>query len=415
MTNLTRRHFTLLGLTPLLLGLSRDALANSSQYDDNYLLTVSASGGWDLSLYCDPKVNIAGEKTITYWSDESDIEEVSGIRFAPVGNNRWFFERHAWRTLVINGIDTQTNAHSTAERHTWTGFPGEGRPSIATLFAAVMGKGLPLPSLNMGGLSASGGLTPSVPIAPENLKRYLGGRSSSNDAEISLWAKMQKKSRELMQNSKYNAFVREQFELYDQALQHSNALGSLVDLIPEKLPDDTPVTNGSSNLKSQIEVALLAFKAGTTASAECFAGGEWDTHGHGESAQVKNLSALNEGLDYLWLRAEELGIDSKLTVLVSSEFGRTPFYNSSGGKDHWPINSYMIMSAVNGFGGRTLGATDELQNALNFSAASMTPSSSGRPLLPSQVHKTLHQLLGIETLVHEIGYGFSDVEALRLY
>jgi|GEM_PF-2571024 hypothetical protein len=53
-----------------------------------------------------------------------------------------------------------------------------------------------------------------------------------------------------------------------------------------------------------------------------------------------------DGLDYLWDCADELGRDGRLTVIVSSDFSRDPYYNSGVGKAHWPIDSYMVMEKM---------------------------------------------------------------------
>ena len=33
----------------------------------------------------------------------------------------------------------------------------------------------------------------------------------------------------------------------------------------------------------------------------------------------------------------------RMVVVIGSDFGRTNFYNSADGKDHWPIGSFIIM------------------------------------------------------------------------
>ncbi len=50
-------------------------------------------------------------------------------------------------------------------------------------------------------------------------------------------------------------------------------------------------------------------------------------HGDHDRRHHQALSDLNNDIDYLWTKAEELGIANRLTVVVSSDFGRTPFYN----------------------------------------------------------------------------------------
>ncbi|MDG2271525.1 MAG: hypothetical protein P8L39_04425, partial [Halioglobus sp.] len=65
-----------------------------------------------------------------------------------------------------------------------------------------------------------------------------------------------------------------------------------------------------------------------------------------DSEQTELLKKLMDGLDYLWDCADELGRDGRLTVIVSSDFSRDPYYNSGVGKAHWPIDSYMVMEKM---------------------------------------------------------------------
>ena len=75
------------------------------------------------------------------------------------------------------------------------------------------------------------------------------------------------------------------------------------------------------------------------------------------------LANAADALDYLWTYAEQLGIADRLLVVVSSDFSRTPYYNSGNGKDHWNIGSYVIMEKNRSFTNRAVGETDGVQNA----------------------------------------------------
>ena len=55
------------------------------------------------------------------------------------------------------------------------------------------------------------------------------------------------------------------------------------------------------------------------------------------------LGDLTDSVDYLWEYAEEHGVADRMVVVMGSDFGRTNFYNSDDGKDHWPIGSFVIM------------------------------------------------------------------------
>ena len=54
-------------------------------------------------------------------------------------------------------------------------------------------------------------------------------------------------------------------------------------------------------------------------------------------------STTCRSIDYLWDYAERHGVANRMVVVIGSDFGRTNFYNSAEGKDHWPIGSYIVM------------------------------------------------------------------------
>ena len=104
--------------------------------------------------------------------------------------------------------------------------------------------------------------------------------------------------------------------------------------------------------------------------------------------------------------AEKLGVAEKLIVVVSSDFGRTPYYNSYGGKDHWPINSYIIMQGGVQWANRVVGKTDNLQNAMPINPKTLQIDSSKSLIYPKHVHHALHHYLGISDFAHSVGFGF---------
>ena len=91
---------------------------------------------------------------------------------------------------------------------------------------------------------------------------------------------------------------------------------------------------------------------------------QWDTHSNNDNLQ-------SGCFDYLFQYVLQLAnqLESTLdntgqpliettTVVVLSEMGRTPVYNSSAGKDHWPYTS-MLMFGNKIRGGSVVGATDD--------------------------------------------------------
>ncbi|MBT8147194.1 MAG: hypothetical protein KJN90_10090, partial [Gammaproteobacteria bacterium] len=133
--------------------------AITSGYDGPFFITIAATGGWDVTSFCDPKENVAGERTINTWADQENIAQVGNIRYAPVAENQAFFERFYQDMLVINGIDTQTNSHDDGVRHTWSGRMGFGYPSFGSIVSASVAPDLPLSLVHAAGYSETAGIT----------------------------------------------------------------------------------------------------------------------------------------------------------------------------------------------------------------------------------------------------------------
>ena len=107
-----------------------------------------------------------------------------------------------------------------------------------------------------------------------------------------------------------------------------------------------------------------------------------------------------EGVDYFVRRAQELGLADRLVIVMQSEMGRTPWYNETGGKDHWSVTSMMAMGA--GIrGGRVVGMTsvnpesgfDQSPTLIDPSTLSL--SQNGTRVRPEHLQQALREHLGI--------------------
>ena len=148
----------LLGAAGLSLPMPRLYAAPSEGYSGRLLVTLQCDGGWDITSFCDPKTNQPGEKEITQWSNSNDIQTAGNIQYAPIANNQSFFDNHYQDMLVINGVDMQTNSHTTGVLHSWSGRNSAGYPTITAMFAANNAPEQPLSYLNFGGYSQTANL-----------------------------------------------------------------------------------------------------------------------------------------------------------------------------------------------------------------------------------------------------------------
>jgi hypothetical protein len=388
-------------------------------------VTISAKGGWDVTSWCDPKENTPGESIINHWAETGETRSIAGstITYAPVANNQEFFERFHQDMLVVNGIDAETNAHDAGVRHTWSGRLAPGYPSFGALAASIYGRGLPLAFVSNGGYRETAGLaTPALVQKPEDLKSLIranlepsGGEPYHPDDELSVIEAFQaERLAAQMQAPGVLPRTRRRMEQLQTARLDRSALSRLADILPDELVDKTDKDGFKNNLLQQAQLALLCYDAGLTVSCDLLLGG-FDTHQDNDGRQGEALSTLANGVTYLWDTAEAMGIADKLVVCIGSDFGRRPFYNEDDGKDHWPIGSAVFMKQGASWGGRAVGASDALHNALDIDPVSL--DASGAPdavrLHPGHVQATLRELAGIAD--HETAAAFPiDVEPVDL-
>ena len=379
-------------------------------YNGETLLTIAARGGWDVTPYCNPKENVKGEKKINYWANNDNIQRVGGISYAPTGNNEWFFGKYANRMLVINGIDAQTNSHDTGIVHSWTGRNTLGAPSITALFAAAKAPNLPMSYVGAGGFNPTAGLVPLSRINNTEQLQALADPNSvswNRDSSIRSFNSMsriralrQKRLDRMMARTDLMGRDRTNLEAFNKAVEGQALLKTVADKIVNPSWDNS--------LRSRMDVALTTFQTGVASAADTEATHDFDTHGNHDGRHHGALSNLNNDIDYLWTKAEELGIANRLTVVISSDFGRTPHYNDDNGKDHWPIGAMIVMRKNASWTNRTVGLTDSGHNAMRVNLRSLqADNNNGSIIYPKHTHKALQGMLGIESYAQSVGWGIN--------
>jgi len=162
------------------------------------------------------------------------------------------------------------------------------------------------------------------------------------------------------------------------------------------IPEDNEIE--SSKTLSQAQIAILGFKAGVTCAADISAGG-FDSHQNHDNEQSNALTNLTELITYIWDYAETQGVADRLTIMVGSDFARTPYYNTSSGKNHWPVGSYMMMRKDATWGNRVINASDENQNALALNPETLlVDGESGSSVIyPMHIHSAVRNELGLSS------------------
>ena len=445
MTNLSAKHNTR-GLSRrglLKLAISGAAVSTAvssmrlwgSELDTTYsgklLVTLELEGGVDVTQLCDPKVNMPGERKINHWADSAEPGQVGNISYAPIANNAQLFERFGADTLVINGVDTQTNVHNTGKLFTFTGSNAEGYPSLSALFAAAQSPDQPLAYSVFGGTSRTANLVSlnrfgndlSVmnELARPHSSRYSGELLRPlSDLERSQTVVQSALNRLLAQPQ---LSVRQRLSMlrYEESQATREGLRHLAELIPEEgelLPDEwLQLHTGEqahSTLKRQMQGALMVLQSGLSSAVDLSLS-SFDSHVEHDAWSETLLSHLADALNFFWDEAEKAGLADRILLVVGSDFGRTNFYNDGNGKDHWPVGSYMIMERGAPWGDRVVGLSDELHFAQPINPATLKYDRSGIIPTPAHVHQSIRDYLGLTDFAEERGLGFRGVDSLPFF
>ncbi len=417
----------LLGAAGLSLPVPRLYAAPFEGYTGKLLVTVQCDGGWDVSSFCDPKTNQPGEKEITSWSNSNDVQTAGNINYAPFANNQSFFEKHFQDMLVINGVDMQTNSHSTGVLHSWSGRNAEGYPTISAMFAAKNAPEQPLSYLNFGGFSATANLIRFSRFQNvDNLRKLLEPETNGTDengdprpplrrsSEMALIREFRRRKTETLL-SRTSLINRERINLqaYNDALSSKENLKEFKNYLPASTELEGRVaanTQTDSDFRDQARLVTAAFESGLTSAADLFIGG-YDTHTTHDALHEPLLAHTTDAIELFWQQAEERGVADRVTMVIGSDFSRTPHYNGTNGKDHWPIGSFIIMEKNASWTNRMVGQTDEAQNAFKINPNTLERDDRGGTIIyPKHVHKALRRYLGIENSVVEQNLAFANTE-----
>jgi uncharacterized protein (DUF1501 family) len=393
--------------------------AKDEPYAGPYYVVFNASGGWDTTYLMDPK----GVNGINRLYKEGDILTKGNHKYAPIKKhaqggmcNEDFYAEFGDELLTFNGLDYSVNNHSPGARYMATGkLDSLAYPTFAALVAACRGPECPLAFLTFGNYSATGNLVAMsrVPYLPSlrtvaNADAVGGNEKSPYHDKFALDRIEQALREEQAARSAEPRLPRaERGENMLYAAQaNSKALQRVTQYIPKTIPKE--------RLSQQAEIALASFKAGVCVSANLTIG-QFDSHANNDPDQMKLIPEFLAGIAYLVRRAGELKIREQLVVVVQSEMGRTPTYNSGNGKDHWSIGSIQFLGR--GIkGNRVIGATDEKQFAVPVDPKTLTlDKAKGVRVRPEHVHEALREFAGVadHPLSKKFPLGVAEGEKLK--
>ncbi len=406
--------------------------AHASSGNGRYFVVVNADGGWDPTALVDPKgMNGAYPHKSDAHSGSTNSVAIDASK--SVGQIQWgaipmsvsadddvlirvesqfdgFFGAHASRMTVLNGVDTGTNSHDVGSRHVWSGRSIVGYPAMSAYYAAAVAPTLPMAFLSNGGFDYTASTVARArasstsfiaEVADANLafagRSYLHKDDNVDVYDMVKLAQEKRISRQIS-NESLDRRRRQLSQLFGVRSQDSNLSELIVhleDLTDNVSPEDYWNAGRASALKKQAQLVAAAFKANLAVSANLNLGG-FDTHHDHDSLSYPLMGDLLEGINYLLLILDYLGIREQTTVVVGSDFGRSPYYNPNMGKDHWPVTSMMILDGAGApTGGKVFGESTADFNSQKVNLSTGVADENGLVLEPAHVNQELRKLLGV--------------------
>ncbi len=395
-TRLSRRALGLGFLGLPLAALATGATARGSRR----LLCVHAEGGWDplaafAPLFDAPLVQMeAGTAPLSI----GDFRLVDGPGRPAVAS---FFRAWGSRTVLWNGLSTRSVNHEVCQAVALTGSPSDGASDWGTLLGLAAEQSYALPHLVLSGPIFPGGHTTTVAHARGRVQEAVQGTlaelsdpplAAPSDVAASIVDAHLEARIAAEVGRRGDASLAPMFEIAEARSRELVAVRDRVSFPP------------AEGVRDQADVALRALADGLCRVATIGTDFIWDTHGD-NTPQAGLFDDLFSDLDYIMGRLEALSTSDGVAlaestdVLVVSEMGRTPAYNGTGGRDHWPFTSALLIG-TGVRGGRTIGGFTNTFGGIGVDPAS-GEADPARPGIDARVlGATLLALGGVDPTEH---------------
>lgn len=369
----------LTGLPPL-----RSMADIAKTHDGEFFVFVHASGGWDVTLWADPRNEMRGiihpastENTdkaqVRLWVDAPLADGNKTFELVrPKGSSLVFgpgigaLAEMPDRITVVNGLAMNTVAHPDGATFSATGrHPQGGRvaaSSIDTMLSNELGKEQLLPTVSLRFPSAFVGDhldRRAVPLAVDDVGSV--GRTlfraqifDSNSERDKVTALLSEEASDLAKRSTYPG-VLEGLDLQYQSLRRMLGTNLQEIFTANGLRQLHPEFNYKARFGAGPAVnASFAVEAMKRNMVRCvsFTFGSFDTHGNNYRTHAQNQQELFDMIAKLVRTLDATSHPTKpgkklsdhTHIMVVSEFCRTPQINLAMGRDHYPNNSALVVS-----------------------------------------------------------------------
>jgi len=377
---LTRRNFMGQALaTTAVLGGAATVLASRGDTRCRFLF-VHAEGGWDPLCVFAPQFDSAEiqmEPDAEPWS----VGGLDLVDHPARPRTRAFFEQRAGEFAVLNGVSTRSVNHETCQIVAATGSTSDERPDWATILGYEQREAHSLPHIVVSGPAFPGPHSVFVSRAQGRLDQVIDGVVLiDNDAPLRLPAAAPTRV--------VDRFLEQRGRARAQAAADAPRLANYREALARarELSDSAQQLSLTSGVDfgGRLQTAVSALSAGVSRCASVGTGFIWDTHEDNaeQSDRFENFfSDLEAGLASLatTLGPDGVPLSEDTIVVVTSEMARTPAFNGTGGRDHWPYTS-MLVRGPGIAGGRTLGGYTSLYTGVGVDdGGGLDPSQPGIP------------------------------------
>jgi uncharacterized protein (DUF1501 family) len=360
-----RRNFLRLGLgtalgaaigVPLASARSRRRPTNKKSKAKACILLYMVGGPSQIDTF-DPKPGIPGAAGI-----KAINTSVSGVQYSELLP---LLARQARHLAVVRSISSKEGNHARARHLMHTGYVPAGgvdHPAFGSIVSSERGHG-PLPGyVSIGGPGAGAGFlgaghapfavfNPKRPV--RNLSRHQGLTQRRFDERVKLGRQL---DTAFAKAHSHSQFLRDRRAVSERALaMMKSAKSAAFDLSKE--PAKSKLAYGASAFGQGCLMARRLVAAGVP-FVEVMQRG-WDTH-QNNTARVKKLTAdLDRGMSALIADLEQRGMLDSTLIVWAGDFGRTPWLNGAGGRDHYPAVTPAALAGGGVRGGRIIGVTDK--------------------------------------------------------
>lgn len=450
MTLSRRRFLQIAGVAGGAVALRSFALpgvASASPQNPQLFLACYFSGGWDQMLALDPRDNTdpkfqqaaaQAKGGSGIWpaydmvkdarvqqllmSNKTGIQKANGLTFGPAIPAS--FLAHAGDVSLCRGVFMGTLGHDVGRRYFITGkFPRgltANGSSLGTAVASAEGKDALVPNLAIS-TEAYNATFPAyaTPIGVnsaadvQNLLKQIGTPLDPNsDAALHAFEKLDQNCEEQEKNG---------FGLVDLFRGSREKARSMVSSTAAtqfnfKVPAPTPeiqdlfdafnikTATDLSKSKGKAAIAAVALTQGISQAVSLEAANDLDDHDNWGDTHATNImdgfDAVAMLISYLKAKEYKQTGDSTwahTTLLMFSEFARTPMINGRDGRDHHIASSCLVAGPKIKPGVVVGGTSDWALTAENcdFSTGKALPDDSGNVLRPPDIHATLLQSMGL--------------------